>query len=779
MNTTSNKSSSRKKNKILQAKVTFLMSESSKWKDRVYQQRVAFESELRRRSKLIESMRRRLLEGGISDEFSMTTGSDDRAEADLKTLAVIGSASDIVDEDIQEQWAQRIDQFQEKLERRSKDLDDVMTQMLRFEEELKPFDESSHRQLEVLRDDHIRSLRDMEAMQKHFQGEVENVLGKVGAQLDSLEKFHARLRLRLGVVVPSIREKGMQTEGYGIEDEEFEHAKWEEEKIALTEKIEQLEQENAYLQRQDTSHQSYGKDAVADSEDEKPGYDEDGPVQVLRVRMQNLEKQLEEQRMKTDSALSEVTKWRDISMLTLPLMELLNRGGGGGEGSVQGALPKPLSPLLRSQWVPMMSHHAATMGSPGDVVAHASPIVSKTPAREQHSLSPDDADLSEKNASLDSPSKLHDSMGAGTDYTETEGEVPDSSSVKESPRMSGILAMLGGTPDGGGSTFESPWDGLKESRPFLSSFLTMEPREFVFGGKGPGHVDGYARRAQFNTPFGIVSTRQGSQLIISDLGNKCIRRINIEDGLVVTISSISSASKKTSIQYPTGVALDTDEKHILVADSKRNSVLRVNARSGATLHLASLPLVHGQRSQIHDIIVDDGGFLFVTHTRGISKIHPKSRTVSHVASSYHTGWVDGAFEVAQFKNPHGLCFLSSSEILVADTENHVIRHLDLKNMLVSTYAGCGENGSEDGPSRSAKFSFPKKITVDVMRALVFVTERGEHVRIIDMNTRTVSTLRSVSFHTPVGIRWISQKKMLVVAECRRHAVRLLQFPDLE
>jgi hypothetical protein len=224
-------------------------------------------------------------------------------------------------------------------------------------------------------------------------------------------------------------------------------------------------------------------------------------------------------------------------------------------------------------------------------------------------------------------------------------------------------------------------------------------------------------------------------LIISDLGNKCIRRINVEDGLVVTISSISSASKKTSIQYPTGVAFDIDEKHILVADSKRNSVLRVNARSGATLHLASLPLVHGQRSQIHDIVVDDGGYLFVTHTRGISKIHPKSRTVSHVASSYHTGWMDGAFEVAQFKNPHGLCFLSSSEILVADSENHVIRHLDLKNMLVSTYAGCGENGSEDGPSRSAKFSFPKKITVDVMRALVFVTERGEYVRIIDMNTR--------------------------------------------
>jgi hypothetical protein len=43
-------------------------------------------------------------------------------------------------------------------------------------------------------------------------------------------------------------------------------------------------------------------------------------------------------------------------MLTLPLMELLNRGGGDGSG--QGSLPKPLSPLLRSQWVPMMTQRS-------------------------------------------------------------------------------------------------------------------------------------------------------------------------------------------------------------------------------------------------------------------------------------------------------------------------------------------------------------------------------------------------------------------------------------
>jgi hypothetical protein len=291
------------KNKILQAKVTFLVSESSKWKDRVYQQRVAFESELRRRSKLIESLRRRLLDGGISDDLSMTTTIDVQQDADLKTLAIIGSASDIVDEDIQEQWAQRIDRFEEKLETRSKDLDDVMTQMLRFEDELKPFDESSHQQLETLRDDHIRSLRDMEGMQSHFQGEVENVLGKVGAQLDSLEKFHARLRLRLGVVVPGIREKGMQTEGHGIKEKELELSQWKDEKLVLTETIEQLERDNENLQRQEVRHHSSLKEPpLSDSGEEKQVQvsDEEGPVQVLRVRMQNLEKQLEEQRMKTD-----------------------------------------------------------------------------------------------------------------------------------------------------------------------------------------------------------------------------------------------------------------------------------------------------------------------------------------------------------------------------------------------------------------------------------------------------------------------------------------------
>ncbi len=55
------------------------------------------------------------------------------------------------------------------------------------------------------------------------------------------------------------------------------------------------------------------------------------------------------------------------------------------------------------------------------------------------------------------------------------------------------------------------------------------------------------------------------------------------------------------------------------------------------------------------------------------------------------GWVDGSFKQAEFFAPQGMALDTKQQILyVADTENHVLRKIDLQQKTVETIAGTGE-----------------------------------------------------------------------------------------
>ncbi|XP_028138352.1 NHL repeat-containing protein 2 [Diabrotica virgifera virgifera] len=58
------------------------------------------------------------------------------------------------------------------------------------------------------------------------------------------------------------------------------------------------------------------------------------------------------------------------------------------------------------------------------------------------------------------------------------------------------------------------------------------------------------------------------------------------------------------------------------------------------------------------------------------------------------GFKDGSLEDAEFNNPQGLTFQNRDILFVADTENHAIRKVDLKNKKVETVAGIGKQGDD-------------------------------------------------------------------------------------
>ncbi len=61
------------------------------------------------------------------------------------------------------------------------------------------------------------------------------------------------------------------------------------------------------------------------------------------------------------------------------------------------------------------------------------------------------------------------------------------------------------------------------------------------------------------------------------------------------------------------------------------------------------------------------------------------------------GYADGAYDVAKFNGPIGLCLSLDGEVLMcADQDNNRIRRIDLSNSLVSTYVGSGQTDFKTG-----------------------------------------------------------------------------------
>jgi hypothetical protein len=100
-----------------------------------------------------------------------------------------------------------------------------------------------------------------------------------------------------------------------------------------------------------------------------------------------------------------------------------------------------------------------------------------------------------------------------------------------------------------------------------------------------------------------------------------------------------------------------------------------------------------------------------------------------------------------FSSPSGINISPDrSFALIADCNNHLIRHIILSTLSVTTFAGlAGSSGSTNGIGTNAKFQLPIEISIspDALFALVADT-RNSLIRHIIISTGTVSTLAGVA-----------------------------------
>jgi hypothetical protein len=97
---------------------------------------------------------------------------------------------------------------------------------------------------------------------------------------------------------------------------------------------------------------------------------------------------------------------------------------------------------------------------------------------------------------------------------------------------------------------------------------------------------------------------------------------------------------------------------------------------------------------------------------------------------------------AQFNSPQGIAVTNCNVIYVADTGNYCIRKIDSSG-IVTTLAGTGVSGFNDGSARMAEFIFPTFIALDSTYSNLYVSD-STAIRKIDLNNLTVSTIAGSS-----------------------------------
>ncbi len=158
-------------------------------------------------------------------------------------------------------------------------------------------------------------------------------------------------------------------------------------------------------------------------------------------------------------------------------------------------------------------------------------------------------------------------------------------------------------------------------------------------------------------------------------------------------------------------------------------------------------------------------------------------TLLETIGSGERGSTDGTYEKAGFYRPQGMV-LDGDNLFVADTENHLIRRIDLKTKTVSTVAGTGQQSREyflRGPARTIPLSSPWDL--QLIGRQLYIAMAGPHqIWKLDLDKQQVSTfagsgrearldggLMDAGFAQPSGIT--SDGKKLFIADSESNIIR--------
>ncbi len=240
----------------------------------------------------------------------------------------------------------------------------------------------------------------------------------------------------------------------------------------------------------------------------------------------------------------------------------------------------------------------------------------------------------------------------------------------------------------------------------------------TLAGSTAGFLDGTGTGARFDSPLGVVSDGAGGNLYVADFNNHRIRRIDVATGVVTTFAGSGVAGflngTGTAAQFENPRSLWFDGAgNLYVSDGANGArIRRIVIATGAVTTFAGTGasgFVNGlaasaQFSSIRSLTGDGAGNLFVSDfgNNVIRRIVIATGAVSTLAGTGVLGYNDGPGTSAMFDNIYGIgC--DGLNVYVCDAANFCIRKIVIATGVVSTLSGTGVAGTADGAAGVAQF----------------------------------------------------------------------------
>jgi streptogramin lyase len=261
---------------------------------------------------------------------------------------------------------------------------------------------------------------------------------------------------------------------------------------------------------------------------------------------------------------------------------------------------------------------------------------------------------------------------------------------------------------------------------------------------------GLATAASLNMPHEIQFDASGN-LYIAERDNHVIRKVEAKSGVISTFagtgvsgfSGDGGPAARAQLRQPHSIAVDSNG-HLLICDIGNHRIRRVALSTGAIDTYGGT----GERQPTPDgapvngtpmngprtIAVDADGHLYLALREGnaIYRIDQRTDRIHHVAGTGVQGYSGdgGPARLATLAGPKGLACARGS-LYIADTENHVVRRIDLDSGIMSTVLGTGRRGDgpEPDPLRCA-LSRPHGVLVDAGGVLYVGDSEAHRIRVV-------------------------------------------------
>jgi len=273
------------------------------------------------------------------------------------------------------------------------------------------------------------------------------------------------------------------------------------------------------------------------------------------------------------------------------------------------------------------------------------------------------------------------------------------------------------------------------------------------GTKGFSGDGGPATKAQLDNPFGVIRGPDGNIWFCEYSGQR-VRKVTA-DGKIHTVAG----SGQKGYSGDGGPALQ------------------------ATFNLP------------HEIRFDKNGDLYIVDmgNNAVRKVDMKSGVITTFAGTGKPGYSGdgGPAKDAQFKQPHSIQFDAAGDLFICDIGNHVLRKVDMKTGVISTFAGTGKAGAtpDGSPIAGTPLNGPRSLDFDATGNLWLATREGNQVFKFDLKAGKIQHVagtgkkgftghggpaKEATLSGPKGIA-VAPNGNVYLADTESHSVRMVDM----